>query len=314
MDDVRADSVAAQQGGEIALNTGVIGRSWAFMRRFLHTEAASGVFLLFVVIVAIALANSTWGPLYRSFLQTPLEIRLGSLALDEPLILWIDDGLMAIFFLVVGLEIKREILEGELSHPGQLALPGLAALGGMIVPAILYVAVNDLSHMGGGTTASVGALRGWAIPSATDIAFAIGALSLAGSRVPSSLRVFLLALAILDDLGAIIIIACFYTGALEPWALAATALGVAALVLLNRAKVHKITPYVLIGLVTLGSHASLRPASDLGGRGTCLHHPAAGTGPRERLAFETARKAPSWLGCLRHRPAVRLCQRWAGFQ
>ena len=229
----------------------IVRRSLGFLRGYLQTEAASGLLLLAIVVAAIGVANSPLGPLYHGVLETPIEFRIGTLAFDEPLVLWIDDGLMAIFFLVVAMEIKREVLEGELSKIRQLALPGLAAVGGMVVPAVLYVAVNDLAPHGiADGVSSIGTLRGWAIPAATDIAFAVGALSLAGKRVPSSLRVFLLALAILDDLGAIVIIACFYSGSLVAWALVATACAMLALLLLNRLRVQRITPYALIGIVT----------------------------------------------------------------
>ncbi|MGE5200711.1 MAG: Na+/H+ antiporter NhaA, partial [Acidobacteriota bacterium] len=169
---------------------------------FLRTEAGGGVVLMAAMAAALIVANSAAEPLYLSLLDLPAAVRVGTLAIDKPLLLWINDGLMAIFFLVVGLEIKREVLEGGLSSFRQAVLPGIAAIGGMVVPALVYVGFVNGDAEG---------MRGWAIPCATDIAFALGLLALAGSRVPASLRVFLLALAIIDDLGAIAIIAVLYT-------------------------------------------------------------------------------------------------------
>jgi NhaA family Na+:H+ antiporter len=181
-------------------------------------------------------------------------IRVGELILDKPLLLWINDGLMAVFFFLVGLEIKRELLEGRLSTWQQASLPAAAALGGMALPALVYVAVTFGDSV---------AMRGWAIPAATDIAFALGVLALLGSRVPVALKVFLLALAILDDLGAIIVIALFYTSELSLESLAVAGVGGAALLILNRSGVTRIAPYLLVGLVIWvcvlksGVHATL---------------------------------------------------------
>ena len=169
---------------------------------FFHHEAAGGLVLVVAALVALLASNSPLAWLYDGFLHTPVGVRVGPLALDKSLLHWINDGLMAIFFFLVGLEIKRELLQGELSTFGQAALPVVAAIGGMVVPAVIYVAIN---------TGDPVALRGWAIPTATDIAFAVGVLALLGPSIPSSLKIFLLALAIIDDLGAIIIIALFYT-------------------------------------------------------------------------------------------------------
>nr|WP_295830156.1 Na+/H+ antiporter NhaA [uncultured Azospirillum sp.] len=221
---------------------------------FLKTESASGVVLMIAAVLALMWANSAAAPLYDAILATKLAVTAGGVGLDKPLILWINDGLMAIFFLLVGLEIKREVLEGELSSPAKAMLPGIAALGGMAVPALVYCLFAQ---------AEPGALQGWAIPAATDIAFALGVLALLGNRVPGSLRVFLLALAIMDDLGAIVIIAVFYSHGLVPMALGLAAASAVGLWLLNRAGVRSLTPYLLLGLVLWvcvlksGIHATL---------------------------------------------------------
>jgi NhaA family Na+:H+ antiporter len=184
------------------------------------------------------------------------EVRIANdgLVLAKPLLLWVNDLWMAVFFFVVGLEIKREVLAGELASIRQASLPAVAALGGMIMPALIYVALNHADAV---------ALRGWAIPTATDIAFALGILMLLGSRVPASLKIFLTAVAIIDDLGAIVVIALFYTAQLSPAMLLAAGAGIVLLALLNRAKVMNIGPYVVIGLVIWvcvlksGIHATL---------------------------------------------------------
>jgi NhaA family Na+:H+ antiporter len=183
-----------------------------------------------------------------------VEVRFGALHLAKPLLLWINDGLMAVFFMLIGLEVKREVLEGELSSPSQIILPGVGAIGGMLVPALVYVALNRGDEL---------ALNGWAIPTATDIAFALGVLALLGPRVPVSLRVFLLALAIFDDLGAIVIIAVFYSGDLSLTSLAIAAIALAVLAILNLLNVTRIAAYVLVGVVLWvavlksGVHATL---------------------------------------------------------
>ncbi|CAO3417936.1 Na+/H+ antiporter NhaA [Azospirillum endophyticum] len=221
---------------------------------FLKTESASGVVLMVAAVLALLWANSPAAPLYDMILATKVALTADGIGLDKPLILWINDGLMAIFFLLVGLEIKREVLEGELSSPAKAMLPGIAALGGMAVPALVYCLFAQ---------AEPGALQGWAIPAATDIAFALGVLALLGNRVPSSLRVFLLALAIMDDLGAIVIIALFYSHGLVPVALGLAAASAVGLWLLNRAGVRSLVPYLLLGLVLWvcvlksGIHATL---------------------------------------------------------
>ena len=221
---------------------------------FMRHESASGVVLLGAAVLALILQNSAAAWLYDGLLGTPVTVGVGALMIDKPLLLWINDGLMAVFFFLVGLEIKRELMVGELSTAKQAALPVIAAAGGMIVPALIYSSINWTDDI---------ALHGWAIPAATDIAFAVGVLALLGSRVPTSLKVFLLALAIIDDLGAIIIIAFFYTAHLSLAALGLAALGVAALAILNSRGVTRIAPYALVGLfiwlcvLKSGVHATL---------------------------------------------------------
>ena len=221
---------------------------------FIHHEAAGGMVLLAAAIAALLVANTPLAWLYVQFLDTPVAVRVGPLALDKPLLLWINDGLMAVFFFLIGLEIKRELLRGELSTIGQAMLPAIAAIGGMVVPAAIYASLNAGDAV---------ALRGWAIPSATDIAFAVGVLALLGDRVPASLKIFLLALAILDDLGAILIIAAFYTSDLYWLALLLAAAGVALLWLLNAGGVTRFAPYLLTGIfiwvcvLKSGVHATL---------------------------------------------------------
>ena len=187
-------------------------------------DAASGIVLLGAAFLALILQNSPLSWLYDGLLDTPVTIGVGAIMIDKPLLLWINDGLMAIFFFLVGLEIKRELMVGELSTAKQASLPLIAAVGGMLVPALIYSTINWTDDI---------ALHGWAIPAATDIAFAVGVLALLGPRVPTALKVFLLALAIIDDLGAIIIIAFFYTSHLSLAALGLAALGIAALAILN---------------------------------------------------------------------------------
>ena len=220
----------------------------------LHHEAASGVLLMVAAVAALVLDNSPLNWLYDGLLSTPVAVQIGALVLDKPLLLWINDGLMAVFFFLVGLEVKRELLEGELSTWNQASLPVLAAVGGMVVPAVIYAAFN---------AGDPAALRGWAIPAATDIAFALGVLALLGNRVPVALKVFLLALAIIDDVGAIAIIALFFTADLSLASLAIAGACAAALLSLNVRGVRRIAPYVLIGVVMWvavlksGIHATL---------------------------------------------------------
>ncbi len=221
---------------------------------FIHKESSAGILLILTTLLALFLQNSFFSDLYNSFLHTHVEIRFGDLQIAKPLLLWVNDGLMAIFFFLVGLEVKREVLEGHLSSLGQIALPGIAALGGMVVPALIYIAFNGSDSF---------ALNGWAIPTATDIAFALGILSLLGNRVPVSLKIFLMALAIIDDLGAIIIIALFYTSELSTVSIAVASAALAVLFVMNRMKVARKAPYILVGIVLWvsvlksGVHATL---------------------------------------------------------
>lgn len=221
---------------------------------FFQHPAAGGVLLMAAAALALVLDNSSLAWLYDGLLKTPVVVQVGALELNKPLLLWINDGLMAIFFFLVGLEIKREIIEGRLSNFRQAGLPVVAAIGGMIVPAAIYIGINS---------GDASALNGWAIPAATDIAFALGVLALMGPRVPVALKVFLLALAIIDDLGAIIIIALFYTSQLSPEVLLIAAIGASALAFLNYRGVTRIAPYLVVGLAVWvcvlksGVHATL---------------------------------------------------------
>jgi NhaA family Na+:H+ antiporter len=214
------------------------------IRRFLHAQSSAGLVLMAAAVVALGIANSPIGPGYAAMLHT----YLGPLSLEH----WINDGLMALFFLLVGLEIKREVLDGQLSTWPRRILPGIAATGGMIVPALIYLALNR------GPTAA-----GWAIPAATDIAFALGVIALLGNRVPASLRIFLAALAIIDDLGAVLIIALFYTTGLSLPDLAGAGAALAVLICLNRFGVRRLSLYMLVGLILWvlvlrsGIHATL---------------------------------------------------------
>ena len=225
-----------------------------FLEEFIKKESSSGILLIFVTILALALKNSMLSEYYSAFLATPVEIRFSDLHIAKPLLLWINDGLMAIFFLLIGLEVKREFLEGQLSTPSQIALPGIAALGGMVVPAGFYILINHGDPV---------AMRGWAIPTATDIAFALGILAMLGKRVPLSLKIFLMALAIIDDLGAIVIIALFYTVELSTLSIVIAGLSLATLIMMNRFGVAKKAAYLIVGTILWvsvlksGVHATL---------------------------------------------------------
>jgi Na+:H+ antiporter, NhaA family len=208
------------------------------LQRFLRTEQAGGILLLAAAVAALVWANSPWRASYDAVWHTQLTIGIGNWSLAEDLQHWVNDALMALFFLVVGLEIKRELLTGELREPRVAALPAIAALGGMAVPALLYLAINS-----GGEPA-----RGWGVPMATDIAFALGVLALVGGRLPAALKSFLLALAIVDDIGAILVIAVFYSGSIDVLPLLAAGALLALIVVLQRLQVRWTVVYVLLGV------------------------------------------------------------------
>jgi NhaA family Na+:H+ antiporter len=218
-----------------------------FLRQFLDTEAAGGLVLLVSAVAALVWANSAWSASYRTLWHTELALRLGRFALIDDLQHWVNDGLMALFFLVVSLEIKRELVHGDLREPGAAAVPAIAAAGGMVVPAVLFLVV----------TATSGGSTGWGIPMATDIAFALGALAVLGSRVPGPVKLFLLTLAIVDDIGAIAVIAVFYGGEIHVAFLAAAVALLAVMVGMRRAGVVWVAPYVVLGIgVWLATRAS----------------------------------------------------------
>jgi NhaA family Na+:H+ antiporter len=221
---------------------------------FIHLEASGGLVLMFTALMALIANNSLLASGYSGILDTTVTVQFGAFIISKPFLLWINDGLMAIFFFLVGLEIKREVLDGELSSLDKAALPIFAAIGGIVVPAMVYLSFNYTNP----TTAG-----GWAIPAATDIAFALGILALLGPRVPASLKIFLLAVAIIDDLAAIIIIAFFYTQDLSLVALGWAGGGAILLFLMNRFRVMRILPYAIVGtfvwaaVLKSGVHATL---------------------------------------------------------
>ena len=210
------------------------------LREFLRLESAGGILLVIAMALAMIVVNTGLWPLYKSLLSIPLEIRIGEFEIAKPLLLWINDGLMAIFYFLIGLEVKRELLEGELSDPAQVMLPAVAAIGGVVVPALVFTWFNYGDES---------AMQGWAIPTATDIAFALGILSLLGNRVPPSLKLFLLTLAIIDDLVAILIIAVFYSVNISTLSLVIALVAYAALVFQNWRGVMRLTSYLVFGLI-----------------------------------------------------------------
>ncbi|MDR2319563.1 MULTISPECIES: Na+/H+ antiporter NhaA [unclassified Pseudomonas] len=222
--------------------------------RFFQLEAASGLLLIAAAVLALIINNSPLSYLYSGLLDVPVAVQVGALNIAKPLLLWINDGLMALFFLLIGLEVKREVINGHLSKPSQIVLPATAAIGGMVVPALIYWFINREDPA---------AVAGWAIPTATDIAFALGVLALLGKRVPVSLKLFLMTLAIIDDLGAIVVIALFYSGTLSSVSLLLAAACLVVLVAMNRLGVVKLGPYMVVGLILWvcvlksGVHATL---------------------------------------------------------
>jgi NhaA family Na+:H+ antiporter len=224
------------------------------LRDFLKLEAASGSLLVGAAFVAMLVANSPLSGLYDALIALPVEVRVGALEIAKPLLLWVNDGLMAVFFLLVGLELKREFVAGHLADKRQVVLPAFGAVGGMLVPALIYLGVNHGDAV---------ALQGWAIPAATDIAFALAVLALLGDRVPMSLRIFLVSVAIFDDVGAIVVIALFYTSELSFAGLAVVGVCLPVLWLLNARGVYERAPYLLVGLIMWvamlksGVHATL---------------------------------------------------------
>ena len=210
------------------------------MEEFIKKESSSGLLLIFVTILALFLQNTFLTDFYTSFLHIPVQVTFGTFGIAKPLLLWVNDGLMAVFFFLIGLEVKREVLEGELSSKEQVVLPLIAAVGGMVVPALIFILFNQGDAF---------AMKGWAIPTATDIAFALGILSLLGKRVPVSLKIFLMALAIIDDLGAIVIIALFYTSDLSLLSILIASTCLVGLITLNRMHVIKKAAYILIGVI-----------------------------------------------------------------
>jgi NhaA family Na+:H+ antiporter len=222
--------------------------------RFFSHDASGGILLIISALAAMLIANSIYFPYYDGALTSQFSVLINGEGLSKPMILWINDGLMAIFFFLVGLELKREMLEGKLKNPADVILPGLAAVGGMVVPALIYLAFNW------STPANI---SGWAIPAATDIAFALGVLALIGARAPAPLKVFLLTLAILDDLGAIIIIALFYTSTLKVSYLLYALIPLAIMIWMNLRGQHRMAPMILLGVILWilvlksGVHATL---------------------------------------------------------
>lgn len=229
----------------------VVTEAWG---NFLRLESAGGIVLVIAAFVAVLLANSPLAGYYGNFLNANITVTVADVGISKPFLLWINDGLMAIFFLLIGLELKREVVEGQLSSADQIVLPSLAALGGLAVPAVIYWYINRDNPAG---------LNGWAIPTATDIAFALAILSVLGSRVPASLKIFLTTIAIVDDLAAILIIAVFYSGDLSNASLVAAGFGIAVLFTLNRFGVRRLAAYMITGVfiwffvLKSGVHATL---------------------------------------------------------
>lgn len=224
------------------------------IKQFLRLESASGIILMISASMAILIANSPLQSLYNLLIETPVAIQVGAFTINKPLLLWINDGLMALFFFLIGLELKREFIEGELSDRKKITLPIIGAIGGMAIPALIYAFMNWDNPV---------ALKGWAIPAATDIAFALGILLLLGKKVPTTAKIFLTSLAIFDDIGAIAIIAIFYTSNISVLALMVAAICITILFILNKTHVSTRSIYLIVGLVMWvallksGVHATL---------------------------------------------------------
>jgi len=233
------------------MSENIIVQRW---KQFIQTDASSGIILVLSAVLALIMANTFFSTTYHAFLEFPVSITLGAFEISKPLVLWVNDGLMALFFFVVGLEIKRELFYGELSTPDQVVLPFLAAVAGIVFPALIYVAFNYQDAV---------AMNGWAIPSATDIAFALGIFILFGKHLPPSLKLFLLSVAIIDDIGAVIIIAIFYSQDLATNSLIVASVGLVVLFIFNRLALENKTPFVLVALIVWaavlksGVHATL---------------------------------------------------------
>jgi len=226
------------------------------IQRFFKLESAGGILLLFSAVIAMLLANSPLNQNYNNFLNLPVSIQIGSFSIDKTLIHWINDGFMAVFFVLVGMEVKRELFEGSLSSYQQAVFPAIAAVGGMIIPALVYIFIAQQDST---------LTDGWAIPMATDIAFALGIMALLSKQVPLPLKIFLLALAIIDDLGAIVVIALFFSHGLSVQALIFAAVAIVVLIALNRFKVTALCAYMVVGTILWASvlksgvHATLVP-------------------------------------------------------
>lgn len=226
----------------------------AFIGKFLKLESSGGIILLTTSVLALIFANSVLSPYYFSLLNTPVIVQFGEQGITKPFLLWVNDGLMAVFFVLVGLEVKREIMIGSLSSYQQAILPVLAAIGGMAIPALVFTFFNHNDPV---------AMEGWAIPMATDIAFALGIMALLGKRVPLPLKIFLLALAIIDDLGAIIVIALFFAHGLSLEAMIGAGLSIIILIIMNRMRISALCAYLFVGMILWicvlksGVHATL---------------------------------------------------------
>ncbi|WP_252731731.1 Na+/H+ antiporter NhaA [Psychrosphaera sp. F3M07] len=254
-------------------------------KNFIQTDASSGIILVLASLFALVLANSPFSPAYNSFLEFPVSIVLGSFEISKPLVLWINDGLMAIFFFVVGLEIKRELLYGQLASKEQVILPFLAAAAGIIFPALIYVALNYQDAI---------AMNGWAIPSATDIAFALGLFIIFGKYLPPSLKIFLLSVAIIDDIGAVIIIALFYSSDLAPNSLLIASVGLLALLLFNRLELSNKTPFILVSIIVWAAVLKSGVHATLAGFAVALFIPIA-KDKSESMSYQIEHSLHPWI-------------------